>query len=1140
MKKTSIKKTNQVLSVLLSSCMLLSATTAASATLVTDTTQNEQIQTNLPPEHTPKTWTLTHELGGPFNYVIMPGDSVVYKGETKHSIEKGLYGQDVAWTSVDAGFSIKKYDTTYLKSNLPEIEFTTTECRNYDSIDGENTQKGDMVKTNTGFTNNTGKILRLWCTGSGGIAGYNIWSAENNVVQVAGVVFREAYVTLEAYEPEYNFSYDLQGGTVQVENLPDKYYITNEDYTLNIPAPTMAGEHFYRWSGSIPWGNSATIYPTGKAKGQSYTDFTWSLDDNSLGTCDFKDSELVANYQPGFTMSFHGMKGTVNNQSDYIYEIDKEYNKEKDVTEYIGFDETDLDISRNGYTFAGWYLDSDYTRPFYGLNDDRTYDMNGDGVYDYKDEGEPFEGSNWNMDLYAKWESAKAPEITEGSKQTWIKASNEGASFRSDAEYDDFIKVTIDGADLSTENYTVESGSTIVKLKASYLETLTIGKHTIAIVSESGTAETEFSVETQKTDVDTTIAFNPGGTWILINPGNKVDSNHCAYGEVTLDSDQQYEIINEFWLRDDGKVNSSSGKHEYDIFESGRSYTYGMELKAKDGYKFNKTAKYLIKDSWHFEDIDDAICTVSEDESILTIKSMHTTTFESLDNYKVIDTIEVNNATLTFNVGDAPKFTGKEPENSKYSIVEYWRDNVNGEGICTSPFFNQAFEKHIEKFKSGVNYEYSIYFRIDGDAWEEGYRLADSVTIKINGKDIDFNIEDIDYNASVEAWTSNLISMTPTEVTQDNKVDTNIKITNTMLDIYPGNTPRGPLSDGTDAHGYGAKTNSEQYELTDEFWVRDDGKVNYYSDPYSSEGKNEYGTFEVGHSYTYGIELKAKSGYIFDKNAEYKVNVDGTDMTGTTSVVSEDGKTLTIKNIKTEEFKAPSADKEINTVKINNATLSFKVGDAPVFTGKIDNDMYYIDHERWDGSDNTGWTSSEYWNQRYGDFAGSWGMPITAFAANTEYTYGVYLKLTKNAYKEGYRFSKDANKLKLILNGQTINFSNPENDISTDNDDGFLVWFSNVLVMTPTQNSEPDNPSNPENPNKPGEPATPDKPSNPGEPATPDNPSTPSIPNNSSNQNGKVPQTGADNMIIWFTLGLISSTSIIAIAMYRKRKKSSK
>ena len=209
------------------------------------------------------------------------------------------------------------------------------------------------------------------------------------------------------------------------------------------------------------------------------------------------------------------------------------------------------------------------------------------------------------------------------------------------------------------------------------------------------------AVQSQKTDVDTTIAFKPGWTGIDISPGNKVDSNHRAYGELTLDSDQQYEIINEFWVRDDGKVNSSSGKHEYDIFESGRSYTYGMELKAKDGYKFNKTAKYLIRDSWSFEDIDDAICTVSEDESILTIKNMHTTTFESLDNYKVIDTIEVNNATLTFNVGDTPKFTGTEPEDSKYGVVEYWRDNVNGEGICSDPFFN------TENYIFSVNFNHN-------------------------------------------------------------------------------------------------------------------------------------------------------------------------------------------------------------------------------------------------------------------------------------------------------------------------------------------------------------------------------------------------------------------------------------------------
>ena len=62
------------------------------------------------------------------------------------------------------------------------------------------------------------------------------------------------------------------------------------------------------------------------------------------------------------------------------------------------------------------------------------------------------------------------------------------------------------------------------------------------------------AVQAQKTDVDTTIAFKPGWTWIDISPGNKLNraNDHYGYGDLTLDSDQQYEIINEFWVRDDG------------------------------------------------------------------------------------------------------------------------------------------------------------------------------------------------------------------------------------------------------------------------------------------------------------------------------------------------------------------------------------------------------------------------------------------------------------------------------------------------------------------------------------------------------------------------------------------------------------
>ena len=64
-------------------------------------------------------------------------------------------------------------------------------------------------------------------------------------------------------------------------------------------------------------------------------------------------------------------------------------------------------------------------------------------------------------------------------------------------------KVQVDGKDLDVSNYTVKEGSTIVTLKAEYLETLSVGKHTLAIVSETGTATTEFTVKAAAVTDDT-------------------------------------------------------------------------------------------------------------------------------------------------------------------------------------------------------------------------------------------------------------------------------------------------------------------------------------------------------------------------------------------------------------------------------------------------------------------------------------------------------------------------------------------------------------------------------------------------------------------------------------------------------------
>ena len=93
--------------------------------------------------------------------------------------------------------------------------------------------------------------------------------------------------------------------------------------------------------------------------------------------------------------------------------------------------------------------------------------------------------------------------ITAGANGSWQKGTKDGLTFTSNAAYKHFQKVQVDGKDLDASNYTVKEGSTIVTLKAEYLETLSVGKHTLAIVSETGTATTEFTVKAAAVTDDT-------------------------------------------------------------------------------------------------------------------------------------------------------------------------------------------------------------------------------------------------------------------------------------------------------------------------------------------------------------------------------------------------------------------------------------------------------------------------------------------------------------------------------------------------------------------------------------------------------------------------------------------------------------
>ncbi|MDY5358615.1 MAG: MBG domain-containing protein [Collinsella sp.] len=86
------------------------------------------------------------------------------------------------------------------------------------------------------------------------------------------------------------------------------------------------------------------------------------------------------------------------------------------------------------------------------------------------------------------------PEIIDGKGQTMVVDAAKDLSFRSSAPLAFFQKVLVDDKEVAAENYVLTEGSTIVTLKASFLNTLGVGEHRLSVVSTTGTAETTFTV----------------------------------------------------------------------------------------------------------------------------------------------------------------------------------------------------------------------------------------------------------------------------------------------------------------------------------------------------------------------------------------------------------------------------------------------------------------------------------------------------------------------------------------------------------------------------------------------------------------------------------------------------------------------
>ena len=95
------------------------------------------------------------------------------------------------------------------------------------------------------------------------------------------------------------------------------------------------------------------------------------------------------------------------------------------------------------------------------------------------------------------------PKITAGDGAAVTQGEKKELTFTSDASFANFVRVELDGTALEEKNYTKREGSTIITLNRDFVAALSVGEHTLAIVSQHGTATAKFTVKAKPTETAT-------------------------------------------------------------------------------------------------------------------------------------------------------------------------------------------------------------------------------------------------------------------------------------------------------------------------------------------------------------------------------------------------------------------------------------------------------------------------------------------------------------------------------------------------------------------------------------------------------------------------------------------------------------
>ena len=506
-----------------------------------------------------------------------------------------------------------------------------------------------------------------------------------------------------------------------------------------------------------------------------------------------------------------------------------------------------------------------------------------------------------------------------------------------------------------------------------------------------------------------------------------------ATAEVYNADADKYEIAYECWQEYENNEpvaawysdNDSHGSlPKITEFESGKKYVYFLMLKPKDGYSFNSETTVTVNGESVKSSLSGEYLYVPTVKTITPTKQNTVITSAAVENVKLdYKDGETPRTTATAAAADRDKYDilyecwGKLEKTDEYTTksVAYW---YSDEDYCPSGYAD------LTSFNKDGKYKYSV--RLEA---KDGYIFSDSISaddITLNGKSLpegSFVMTLDDNRTCVVTYGMNMRTVRP--------LDT-VKLYGATTEFYiDGDSPR--------FNGYSYSAYSDvAYEKWED---KDDRSIGINSDESLNGGYSQLvDSFKYGKTYIYGVafniaDLGLEQGYRFDENTKLYINDKEVTLNPNQVQVSDDGMSVWFNDILSMTPEAPW--QKIDLVEIDGATIDFKAGDKPVFTGIVPENSPNVlpQCEFWEGDDGSGVNSYWFWDQNYKNH-------IDAFESGKTYTYGVYVKAA-----HGYYFTQET---KLKINGKFYNYHLPEGDPELDNPDFMAtLWAVTDLTITP-------------------------------------------------------------------------------------------